>query len=299
MLTHALASRLDVEVAVTTCRGHAQELAERAASDGTDVVVALGGDGTLNEIVNGLMVHGPAATLPRVAVVPGGSTNVFARDLGLPNDPVEATGALLDALRGGTERRVSLGRVSSPGAESRWFTFCAGLGFDAGVVGRVEQHRANGKRSTHTLYARQVARQFVTESRGGFGQAARHGGITLERPGAAPVSGLTLGIVSNTSPWTYFGNHPVVASPQASFDSGLDLFALTRLTPASTTRYATQLLVPPGRGPHGRHVVAVHDAEELTLRAESLLPLQVDGDHLGDRKTATFQAVPRALRVIV
>ena len=111
-------------------------------------------------------------------MVPGGSTNVFARALGLPNDAVEATGALLDALRDGSERTVGLGLAAgTPGTEdeavpARWFTFCAGLGFDAGVVGRVEQQRERGKRSTHALYVRQVVRQF-------FGEAhRRHGTIT-------------------------------------------------------------------------------------------------------------------------
>ena len=185
VLTHALASDLKLEVAETQYRGHARDLARQATEDGeTELVVALGGDGTVNEVVNGLLANGPdPESHPRLAVVPGGSTNVFARALGLPNDVVEATGALLDALRDGSERTIGLGLAAgTPGSEDegvpeRWFTFCAGFGFDAGVVGRVEQQRERGKRSTHALYVRQVVRQFLGEAN------RRRNVITLERPG--------------------------------------------------------------------------------------------------------------------
>src|SRR5690606_3695631 len=154
VLIHALASDLKLEVATTEYRGHARDLGRQAVQRGEiELVIVLGGDGTVNEVVNGLLHEGPAPdALPRLAVVPGGSTNVFARALGLPNDAVEATGALLDALHSGSERTVGLGLAAgTPGTDdaevpARWFTFCAGLGFDAGVVGRVEQKREHGKR---------------------------------------------------------------------------------------------------------------------------------------------------------
>lgn len=300
VLIHALASDLKLEVAATEYRGHARDLGRQAAeSTDIELVVALGGDGTVNEVVNGLLHNGPSPSRPRLAVVPGGSTNVFARGLGLPNDAVEATGALLDALRTGSERTVGLGLVTgTPGTVDeavppRWFTFCAGLGFDAGVVGRVERHRAEGKRSTHSLYVRQVVRQFLGDPH------RRQGVITLERPGEEPVPGLVVAIVSNTSPWTYLGNRPVYASPHASFDTALDLLGLRKLSPPAVARYASQLLSASGRGPHGKHVVALHDASEFTLRTDMPLPFQVDGDHLGLLSNATFTGVRRALRVIV
>lgn len=293
---------MKLEVVTTEYRGHARDLGRQAAdSDDIDMVVALGGDGTVNEVVNGLLHRGPdPERLPRLAVVPGGSTNVFARALGLPNDAVEATGALLDALREERERTVGLGLAAgTPGTEdesvpSRWFTFCAGLGFDAGVVGRVEQQRELGRRSTHALYLRQVARQFWDEPH------RRHGMITLERPGAAPVTDLVLSIICNTSPWTFLGNRPVYATPKASFDTGLDVLALSRMSTASAARYATQLLTSsPERGPQGKHAVTLHDLTDFTLHSKVPLPLQMDGDHLGLRTSVTFTGVRRALRVIV
>ncbi|MFF4221654.1 diacylglycerol/lipid kinase family protein [Streptomyces abikoensis] len=302
VLAHALASDLKLDVATTEYRGHARDLARRAAESGNvELVVALGGDGTVNEVVNGLLHSGPdPECLPRLAVVPGGSTNVFARALGLPNDVVEATGALLDALREGSERTVGLGLAAgTPGSEdeavpARWFTFCAGFGFDAGVVGRVEQQRERGKRSTHSLYVRQVMRQFFGETN------RRHGTITLERPGEQPLENLVMSIICNTAPWTYFGNRPMYALPQASFDTALDVLGFTKLSTLAATRYGTQLLTStPERGPQGKHAVSLHDQDSFTLHSQAPLPFQMDGDHLGLRTSVTFTGVRRALRVIV
>jgi len=302
VLIHALASEMKLDAVTTEYRGHARDLARQATESGdVELVVALGGDGTVNEVVNGLLHHGPDPDRhPRLAVVPGGSTNVFARALGLPNDAVEATGAILDALSERRERTVGLGLAAgTPGTEdeavpSRWFTFTAGLGFDAGVVGRVEQHREQGKRSTHALYLRQAMRQFLEESHRGQGT------ITLERPGEEPVTGLVMSIICNTTPWTFLGNRPVYASPKASFETGLDVLALRRMSTASVARYATQLLTSsPERGPHGKQALSLHDLTDFTLHSKAPLPLQLDGDHLGVRTSVTFTGVRRALRVIV
>ncbi|MFE5187072.1 diacylglycerol/lipid kinase family protein [Streptomyces sp. NPDC056628] len=302
VLIHALASEMKLEAVTTEYRGHARDLGRQAAdSNDIDLVVALGGDGTVNEVVNGLLHNGPDPEgLPRLAVVPGGSTNVFARALGLPNDAVEATGALLDALREGSERTVGMGiAAGTPGSADetvpgRWFTFCAGLGFDAGVVGRVEQQREQGRKSTHALYLRQVVRQFLQEPN------RRHGTITLERPGEDPVTDLVLSIVCNTAPWTYLLNRPVYAAPKASFDTGLDVLGLSRMSTVAVARYATQLLTSsPERGPQGKHAVSLHDLDRFTLHSKVPLPLQMDGDHLGLRTSVTFTGVRRALRVIV
>lgn len=301
VITHALASDLKLDVVTTESRGHARELARLASENGeTELVIGLGGDGTVNELVNGLLHHGPEPDrLPRLAVVPGGSTNVFARALGLPNDAVEATGVLLDAIETGRERTIGLGLASGvpdtddAGVRPRWFTFCAGFGFDAGVVGRVEAQRERGKRSTHALYVRQVMQQFLREKH------RSRGTIRLEREGEQPVEELVLSIVCNTAPWTYLGNRPVYAAPGASFDTALDVLGLSRLTPLAVSRYGTQLLTSsPQRGPHGRHAVTLHDVSDFTLHSQAPLPFQMDGDHLGVRTSVNFTGVRRALRVI-
>src|SRR3954468_18540451 len=166
VLVRALASELKVDLAETQHRGHARELGARAVDEGVDVVVTLGGDGTVNEVVNGLLEHGPGEHVPTLAVVPGGSTNVFSRALGRSRHPVEATAEILDSLRAGRTRTVSLGTASVlPAGEGeqewtapRWFVFAAGLGFDADVIARVEAHRAGGRRPTGGPGGRPAAR---------------------------------------------------------------------------------------------------------------------------------------------
>jgi diacylglycerol kinase family enzyme len=289
VLARALGSDLKVDVAETERRGHAIELGSQATRDGYDLVVALGGDGTVNEVINGMLREGADVEHPALAVVPGGSTNVFSRALGIPRDPVEATGALLDALREDRSRWLTLGTADSPGEAPRWFTFTAGMGLDADAVRMVEQARAKGKAPTPSRYTRATLGRFF------FGTDRRHPAITLERPGEEAVTGLFLAIISNTSPWTYFGNHPITLSPQASFDTGLDVLTLTRMGTVSTLWAASGMIT--GRGARGRGALHLHDLAEFTLRADRPMPVEVDGDYLGEREALHVRSVPAALRV--
>lgn len=290
ILARALASDLKLEIVETTHRGHATALARGARTDGFDVVVSLGGDGTVNEIVNGLLTDGPGQ-LPTLAVVPSGGGNVFARALGMPRDPVDATSVILDGLRVGRRREVSLGNVSTSSGV-RWFTFCAGFGLDAQVVRDVEKRRELGERSTGMLYVRSAMRQFYSHT------DRRHPAITLERPGIDPVSGVFVGIVSNTNPWTYLGALPVEPTPAASFESGLDLFAVRSLGSLATMRTIRRLLNSRGRPMTGRSVLTLHDQAMFTLQASRPLAVQADGDFLGEHLRLEFRSVPRALTVV-
>jgi diacylglycerol kinase family enzyme len=285
VLVRALRSEVDLRVEYTRRRGHAAELARMAAEERVDVVVTLGGDGTVNEVVNGLLHDGPSEKVPALAVVPGGSTNVFARALGLPKDTVESTGAILEALDQGRVRSIGLGR-----ADGRYFTFCAGLGIDAEVIRSVERARLRGRMATPQLYIRATVSQFFLET------DRRTPLITLERPGAEPETQLGTVIVQNTAPWTYLGDRPINPCPDASFDAGLDLIALRVLHVPAAARVVTQIVA--GRStPHGKHLLTLHDQAEFTLRAVRPLAFQLDGDYLGERIKVTFTAVPDALRV--
>jgi diacylglycerol kinase family enzyme len=322
VLVGALASELKVDLAETTHRGHARELGRQALADEVDVVVALGGDGTVNEVVNGLMSDGPGPDVPTLAVVPGGSTNVFSRALGRSRDPVEATGEILASLRAGRTRRVSLGTARATGTsgatveggdpavaaavaaadaaadaeegrtEQRWFVFAAGMGFDADVIARVEAQRARGRRSTGPLYVREATRTFV------LGRERRRPAMTLALPGEADLDGLFLCLVSNVSPWTYLGTRPVNPSPEASFDADLDVFALGRMGVLRMLHHSRQVLArrpdARGRGVHRRHSLA-----ELTLTASRPQGWQLDGDHLGTATGLHVRSVPSALSVVV
>lgn len=287
VLASALAADVKVEVHETEARGHATELARRAAEDGVDHVVALGGDGTVNEVVNGILASGGrAGEIPSLGIVPGGCANVLARSLGLPVDPVEATAVLLDALRADRTRTIGLGR-----ADDRWFTFCAGLGIDAATVHRVEGRRGStGKQVTPWQYARGALREYL------FHLDRTTPPLTVETPGCEPMP-VFVGLVCNAAPWTYLGDRPVNPCPDASFDDGLDLFGLRRMRPLPTVRVLLGLFRE--RGPRGRNVVSLHDRREITVRAEQPTALQVDGDYLGDTTEVTFRAVPHALQVLV
>lgn len=287
VLVSALSADLKVDAVETDHRGHAMELGVRATRDRFDVVVALGGDGTVNEVVNGLLYAGPGDHVPMLAVVPGGSANVFARALGLPDDPIEATGHILEALRARRSRTISLGRV-----QDRWFVFTAGLGFDAEVVSRVERHRAKDKRATPALYVRSAVSQFYRS------ELRRKPLMTLHIREEEPVEDLYLCIVTNTTPWTFVGPMAVQVTPEASFDQALDVFALKRTRTLATLRHLIQVT---RRNPHprGRKLTVRHDLTDFTLTSPTPLDLQVDGDYAGQTDRAHFSCAAAALRVIV
>ena len=294
VLVRALRSQVDLTVEYTQRRGHATTLTRAAAESGVDVVVTLGGDGTVNEAVNGLMTAAPAISgrtvapcyrLPALGVVPGGSTNVFARALGLPRDWADGTSVIIDGIRDGRYRVIGLGH-----ADDRYFTFCAGMGLDAAVVRRVEQARLRGRTSTPALYVRSTIGQFFAEDR-------KSPPLSLERPGERTESDLGTVIIQNTAPWTYVGDRPVDPNPEASFDRGLDVLAVRELHVMSTARTVTQMATRRGN-PHGRHVLRLHDQAEFTVVASRPQPFQLDGDYLGERQKVHFVSVPEALRVI-
>lgn len=296
VLAHALASELKLDVLVTRYRGHAAEATAQAVRDGVELLVAHGGDGTVNEVVNGMLqgTGGPVVRPPGVrapggpalAVVPGGSANVFARALGTPRDPVEATARLLHALSAGRSRLVGLGR-----ADDRWFTFNAGMGWDADVVAEVEQMRFRGLAATPLRYAMTGVRQYYRQWRDPKP-------MTVEVPGLLAPMEVRVTFVSNTSTWTYLGSRAVHTNPGASFATGLGLFAM-RSIDIGTISHVLWEILRAGGDPKGRHVLR-HDAVPL-VRVSSQTPvaLQLDGDHLGERSEVEFLSVPEALRVVV
>jgi diacylglycerol kinase family enzyme len=337
VLVRALRSETELDVAYTRRRGHGASLARDARKNGVDVVVALGGDGTVNEVVNGLLADGTDAErgetgaheVPALAVVSGGSTNVFARALGLPTSWAEGTAVIIEALREGRTRRIGLGKVKTPGrtpgigslgvGSGRYFTFCAGFGLDADVIHRVEIARRRGRKNTPFLYMQSMAGNFL------FDRGSRQQRITLEGVEFSALSAktgertltdgddpeitesdlLSMVVVQNTAPWTYIGERAIHANPDASFDLGLDVMAMRSMNPVAATRMMTQLLA--GRtvketgeivGPHGKQVLRMHDLSEFTLRANLSAGLQLDGEYLGEPGEVSFSAVQDAIRVV-
>jgi diacylglycerol kinase family enzyme len=314
VITRALASELDLNVVQTRYRGHAGHVAEGAVRNGYELLLTLGGDGTVNEVVNGMLracpppaaaprgaaqpgaaqraaaqpgAAPPGAAAPLLAPLPGGSANVFTRSIGLPADLVDATGQILGALQEGRTRSIGLGL-----AGQRYFCANAGMGLDAEVVRVVEGLRARGRGASSAMYVWAAVRQFcaVTDR--------RVPALSLERDGVPALNGLFLGIVSNSSPWTYLGQRPVLASPRAGFETGLDLLAVRRLDTLRTLNLVRQMLNH-GSGPSGRHVVSLHDQPVLTFRATRPVAFQVDGEYVGEREHVELRSIPNALRVLV
>jgi diacylglycerol kinase family enzyme len=292
VIASALASAVELEVTETRYRGHATKLASVARSRGYGLVLTLGGDGTVNEAANGILGRPEERKspddLPALAALPGGSANVFTGALGLPRDPVDATGQILRAVAEHRERAIGLGV-----ADGRYFTFNSGLGLDAEVVRAVQGLRAHGRPATSALYVRLALRQFYRQT------DRRHPSIAMDLDGQAADGQVFIAIVSNTAPWTYLGRREVNANPQAGFDTGLDVFALRKMSTISTFGAIGRMLTADSGGRlGGRNVISYHDLACVTLRASRPVAFQIDGEYVGERETVEFRSVPDALRVI-
>jgi diacylglycerol kinase family enzyme len=292
VIAHALSAAIDLEVADTTHRTHATDLARQARRDGLDVVVALGGDGTVNEVANGLLADGPGHDVPLLGTIPGGSANVFARSIGLPEDPVEATGAIIESLEHKRTRTIGLGLAAFDGRQ-RWFLCNAGLGLDAEIIEQMEKQRAAGHEATPARYFQTTLRQILVHTE------RREPALVVRRPGLPDVEGVFLTIVQNSSPWTFLGPVPVDPCPRASFDTGLDLFAPRSLAVMHTLGHVRAMLLRRQRRYPFGGVLALHDQSELTVAALRPTSLQIDGDAAGAVSLVTFRSVPRALGVLV
>jgi diacylglycerol kinase family enzyme len=270
----SLARAGKVETLVTERRGHATELAASPA----DAVVVFGGDGVVNEALNGI------AEGVLFGAVPGGGTSVFARALGLPRDPVAAAAQVAEAIVAGRTRRIGLGRV-----EGRRFGFAAGLGFDAATVRRVDAlgRSREGKRPGDLAFAYQLAR-LLGASRFRLEPALEvHG---LGRAAAA--------FVANCDPYTYAGRVALHVAPAARFELGLDLVAPVRIAPRNLPRLTRYVLS--GRGQDSApDVLYEHDVDRIEITCDRPLPLQADGEDLGDVEQVVFEAEREALTILV
>jgi diacylglycerol kinase family enzyme len=295
LAVRSLAGLVELDVERTQYRGHARELAAAARGE---LIIVLGGDGSINEVVNGVMGRnggsdgGPDAIgsdgggKPLIAVIPGGGANVLARSLGLPVDAAAAICRVREVVAAGRYRTIGLGL-----AADRYFTFSAGLGLDAEVVGEVDRLRAEGRRESTSLFLRTIIRQYYR------GTDRHRPALTLERDGQPPVGDLFMTIITNRSPWTYFRDRPLLPVPHPDFNSGLDLLALRQIRPTTILNAVGQMLYVRSRPTRGRDLLSVIGSESLTLRSARPIAFQVDGEYLGETEAVKFQFVPQALRV--
>jgi diacylglycerol kinase family enzyme len=283
LVVYALQSRYTVEAVDTEKRGHATQICREAAREGYDVVVAFGGDGTANEAANGLVGSDTPLT-----VLPGGSTNVWCRTLGIPNDVVDATEHLLSLSDRWEPRAVDLGRVNG-----RAFTFAAGMGLDASVVERVDANPAMKRRFGAWYFTQKAIGTFMRR------YVVRPPKLTVSIDGEQAIGGVSA-FFQNGQPYTYFKTRPINLIEGARLDSGdLAGVVLTRANPIDVPTVLARALTSAQMTGH-RRVEAFTGAGEVVVRSADgrPVPWHVDGDHVADDDEVRVTVEPGALRVI-
>jgi diacylglycerol kinase family enzyme len=283
VIQKALGADFDVHMVETSRRGHATRLAQGAAAEGIDVVVALGGDGTLNEAANGL-----AGTSTALAVLPGGSTNVFARTIGFANDPIEATGQLLVALnRPGSVRPLVMASMNG-----RYFLFNAGIGLDAAVIERVDRRSGLKRWAGHPLF---VWSALVTWGR--HYERSRPS-VRVTFPDGGTIDGY-FALALNSDPYTFLGGRPLHLAPEATLEAGIAVITFRTLAAIPFARIVGSALGLGRPAAAQRGLDLRSDLVGCTVRAlHGPLPAQVDGEYLGEISVAELRHEPDVLRLV-
>lgn len=277
-----LSRRHEVTVVETNRRGHATRFAQDAANRGIDVVIGFGGDGTLNEVATGI-----AGSRTALGVLPGGSTNVFARTLGLPNDPVGAVHLLASAL----DDPDSIGPIGLGKVNGRYFCFHTGVGYDAAVVKAVERRASIKRWAGHPLFIYAALKTWMF----GYDRTAPHFSLRFADGSVVPDGYFT--IVLNTNPYTYLGNRPLDLSRAATFDRGL--VAVTFRTMKAAAIVGSLGTALKGGGVTANRNLDEHvDVGHVVIEHDTPFPYQVDGDYLGETTRLEFAHVPDAARLV-
>ncbi len=290
LVVYALQGRFEVETVATEAQNHATEIGREVRDHGYDVVVAFGGDGTLNEVANGL-----AGTDVPVSVLPGGSTNVVCRTLGIPNDVVDATEHLLSLADDWAPRKIDLGR-----ADERHFVFSCGVGIDATVVKRVDAHPKLKSRAGPYYYTWAAISSFY---RNYLRNPVR---LRVETDAGDPVDGVTA-LAQNSDPFTYFASRPIRVCEGVAIDDGtLSLGVLERATQRDMPTLIPRLFSETKPGARHRRIEHFDDVTQASVTSTSLdddgtprpFPVQVDGDYIGESTRLELRAEPGALTIV-
>lgn len=275
-----LAKHHDVQVVETNERGHATRFAQDAASRGLDAVVGFGGDGTLNEIATGL-----AGSDTALAMLPGGSTNVFVRSLGVANDPMVALTQLMAGIDRNEIERVSLGQ-----ANGRYFTFHAGIGYDASVVEQVERRSSLKRVVGQPLFAYSALHSWFKS----YDRKYPH--FTMNIDGRAIPNGF-FSVVLNTNPYTFVGKHAIHLSSAASLEKKLVVVTFRKMTTPLMLKTLYSALRRGGLETSSGIDIAT-DVENVKIEFPAPFPYQLDGDYLGDTTSIEIKHCPEALRLV-
>jgi diacylglycerol kinase family enzyme len=278
----ALSQGNDVDVVETNRRGHATRFAQDAARRGVDIVIGFGGDGTLNEVATGV-----AGTDTALGTLPGGSTNVFARTLGMPNDPVAAVHLLANGIASGNIAPIGLGLVNG-----RYFCFHTGIGYDAAVVREVERRASMKRWLGHPLFIYASLQTWLRH----YDRSKPHFRVVTQAVPAGIDGYFT--IVLNTNPYTYLGNRPLDLSPAATFDRGLVAVTFKTLRVGAILGALGGALRGGGMRPSATVDVQT-DLSCLTVTSPTPFPFQLDGDYLGETLELNFEHRPDAVKLVM
>ncbi len=290
VITSALANHLELNVVETKQRTHGIEIGKSAVQDGYDLVISLGGDGTLNEIANGLLSTTDQGPLPKLAGLPGGNANVFIRNLGFSNDPVTATAQLIEKINNGSQRTLGVGHVEYD-TNHRWFLFNSGFGLDARVLSKMEIMRTRGRSASDLSYALIALKELFTEVRNGRAQ------ITIQDQSGKTFENLQFALIINFSPWTYVGKFPISPTNQQIETKSLSLYASQELSVSRTAQLIRDLVFR-NNLIKNENVLVLEEQKVITLKATTPTWLQTDGEALVETTELRIQHFADRLTVI-
>jgi diacylglycerol kinase family enzyme len=280
VIEKAMSADFRLEVTETKERGHASEIATQAVDEGIDLVVVFSGDGTINEVLNSL-----AGTETALGVLPGGATNILVRALGLPTEPVEATGVLIGKALDDEAFKLHLGR-----ADGRYFAVNCGAGVDAAAMSRMDAKFPKTKAKFDRVAFRSVAWELMV------GYAGKLPDLELSVDGAPAEPSLSV-MVGRTDPYTYYKDRGLRMTPEASLETGLDVLSVRKLARRNVPRIAMQVFGS-ARHVQNRDIDYRHDASNVLVTSDRAFPVQVDGDSLGDRERLEIELAREALWVV-
>jgi diacylglycerol kinase family enzyme len=285
-----LSKHLEITTVNTSARNDAVEIARSAQQQGFELVIGLGGDGTVNEIANGLLLDGPNPEGPLLATIPGGNGNVFARNMGLSENPIEATTQILNAINNQNFQEIGVGRIATNNI-SRWFLFNAGIGLDAAVLAEMEARRASGKAVNDFAYATLALRELFART------DRKHGSLSLVSDSGGIQRNAHFALIVNLAPWAYLGSKALNPLPAASHHTALDVYAPISLSVSSVLRLASRAIAGKS-AENDRNVIALTNQKQVHIQAEMPLWIQVDGDVIAQSTELTATHIPSALRVL-
>lgn len=289
-VVNVVTKHLDLTVVNTSARNDAIDIARMAQQQGFELVIGLGGDGTVNEIANGLLLDGPNPDGPLLAAIPGGNGNVFARNMGLSENPLAATAQILSALEAKQFKSIGVGKIATNNI-SRWFLFNAGIGLDAAVLAEMESRRAEGKLVSDASYAALALKELFAKT------DRKHASLSLVASDGEVYRDAHFALIVNLAPWAYLGSKPLNPLPLASHNTALDVYAPTSLSMRAILRLVRRAMA--GKSAESeKYAIALMDQSRVHIQAEQPMWIQVDGDVVTQSTELTATHVPNALRVL-